>query len=332
LETTAGISREQAIGKTPLETGMVIAGEEGEMEARFRLFLDSRKPLQDYDQALCLPDGRTLLLSLSSAELTLNEEPCLIVVAKNVTELRQAEETRQQLSQASRLALLGEMTASIAHELNQPLGAILSNTDAAEMLLEQPHPPLDELRLILADIRRDDLRASAVIEKVRALVGARSIHREALDVNELLSETLVLLKHDANRRGVTLLLEPAPQLPRIEADAMQIQQLLINLIVNGMDAMQQTPLASRQLVVRSSLKNGSEIMVSVEDRGHGIPSEKLSRVFESFYTSKEEGMGLGLALAQSIAEAHGGYLMAENNPATGATFYCILPFEPPSNR
>ena len=221
--------------------------------------------------------------------------------------------------------MLGEMTASIAHEVNQPLGAILSNTDAAEMLLEHAAPPLGEVRQILSDIRRDDLRASAVITRVRALVGRREVRRMPFDLNGVLLETLKLVTHDAHRRGVSLIHELTDDLPEIHADAVQVEQVLLNLLLNAMEAMKDTPVAFRRLVVRSARKNGDSVEASVEDSGHGIPPEKLGRIFDSFFTTKEGGMGLGLALARSIAEAHGGYLFAENNASTGAIFHLILP-------
>ncbi len=321
-EATTGVPRADAVGRTPIETGMLI---DGDTENRFHQFLESGKPLQDYEQVLRTPDGRTRWLSLSTELITLHDEPCYVVVAKDVTEHREGEEARRQLTHTSRLAMLGEMTASIAHEVNQPLGAILSNTDAAEMLLEQPAPSLGEVRQILSDIRRDDLRASAVIKRVRALVGRREVRRVPLDLNGVLLETLKLVTHDAHRRGVSLIHELADDLPEIHADAVQVEQVLLNLLFNAMDAMKDTPLASRRLVVRSSRKTGDSVEASVEDSGHGIPPEELGRIFDSFFTTKEGGMGLGLALARSIAEAHGGYLSAENNASTGATFHLILP-------
>jgi signal transduction histidine kinase len=193
------------------------------------------------------------------------------------------------------------------------------------MLLERPSLPLGEVRQILADIRRDDLRASSVIERVRALVGRREIQPIPLDLNRVLLETLKLVRHDAHRRGVNLVQELADDLPEIHADPVQVEQIMLNLLLNAMDAMNDTPEASRRIVVRSSRNGGNSVEASVEDSGHGIPPEELGRVFDSFFTTKEDGMGLGLALARSIAEAHGGSLVPENNASTGATFRLILP-------
>ncbi|MES2467457.1 MAG: ATP-binding protein [Verrucomicrobiota bacterium] len=321
-EAATGVVRADAIGRTPLEAGMVI---EGDGESRFQQFLASGKSLQDYEQIVRTPDGRVRWLSLSTELITLHDEPCFVVVAKDVTGPHLEEQARQQIAHTSRLAMLGEMTASIAHEVNQPLGAILSNTDAAEMLLERPDPPLGEVRQILCDIRRDDLRASAVIKRVRALIGGQEVARVPVDLNEVISDTLKLVLPDARRRGVTLIQELGHDLPPILADPVQIGQVVLNLLLNGMEAMKDTPVAGRRLVVRSARHNGNSVDASVEDRGHGIPPEQLNRVFDSFYTTKEGGMGLGLALARSIAEAHGGSLFAENNAFAGAVFHLILP-------
>ena len=324
-EAATGVPRAEALGRTPIETGMIIGGD---AEGRFQQFLESGKPLQDYEQAHRTPDGRTRLLSLTTELITLHDEACFVIVARDVTEPREEERARQELARTSRLALLGEMTASIAHEVNQPLGAILSNTDAAEMLLDQSEPPLGEVKQILADIRRDDLRASAVIKRVRSLVGRREVVMVPVEINEVLRETLRVVTHDAQRRGVTLSQEFGDGLPEIFADPVQIQQVVLNLLLNAMDAMKDTPVAERRIVVRSSMKAAEGVNVvdvGVEDSGHGIPPDKLVRVFDSFFTTKEDGMGLGLALASSIAEAHGGSLFAENNPSTGATFHLILP-------
>jgi PAS domain S-box-containing protein len=321
-EVTTGVPRLEAIGRTPIEAGMEVSGDG---EGRFRLFLESGKALHDFEQIQRTRDGRARLLSLSTELITLHDEPCLIIVAKDVTEALEAENARQRLAQTSRLAMLGEMTASIAHEINQPLGAILSNAEAAEMLLDQPVPPMDEVRQILSDIRRDDLRASAVIQRVRALIGRREVQRVALNVNDLLVNALSMVTREASRNGITLVHELAENLPEVYADPVQIEQVILNLLINAKDAMKETPVASRRIIVRSVWRAPDAVEVEVEDRGHGIPQDKLDEVFDSFYTTKDGGMGLGLALARSIAEAHEGALIAEKNHPNGSTFRLVLP-------
>jgi two-component system, LuxR family, sensor kinase FixL len=246
-------------------------------------------------------------------------------VGRDITERKHAEDAMQGLAHAGRLALVGELTGSIAHELNQPLGAILANAAAAEKLLASGSPPLEEIRNILADIRKDDLRAAEVIQRVRALLRKRETLMHPLDLNEVADEVVQLVSTDARRRSVALETEIASGLPVVRGDRIYLQQVLLNLLLNGMDAMMDTPQADRRIIVRTQRSGEQSVSVSISDSGHGIPSDRLSHVFESFYTTKEHGMGLGLAIARSIIEVHGGRIWASNNPGGGATFCFTLP-------
>jgi PAS domain S-box-containing protein len=248
-------------------------------------------------------------------------------IGRDITDRKRAEEANQKLAHASRLAVLGELTASIAHEINQPLGAILSNADAAELLLEADSGRLDEVRRILADIRKDDLRASEVIRRMRELLGKRPLARQPLDLNEVASGVLELVGGDAARRGVALEIELAPALPVVPGDRVHLEQVLLNLLLNGMEAMAGTPASPPRLAVRTARSDGG-VEVAVTDSGPGIPRERLPRLFESFFTTKPDGMGLGLSIARSIVEAHGGRIWAENRADGGATFRFTVPIEP----
>jgi signal transduction histidine kinase len=232
---------------------------------------------------------------------------------------------RVELAHAGRLATVGELTASIAHEVNQPLGAILANVDAADMLLESGDSRLDEVREILADIRKDDLRASEVIQRLRRLLAKHEMAREFLDVNETVTEVLRLLAAEARRREIDLVTGFDAALPKILGDRVHLQQVLLNLIVNAMDAMADTPVHLRRVLVRTSARPDGAVEVAVSDQGHGIGPERLPKLFDSFFTTKERGMGLGLSIARSIVEAHGGRIWAEANSAGGATFRFTLP-------
>jgi len=234
------------------------------------------------------------------------------------------QKTRFELTHASRLAVAGELTASIAHEINQPLGAILSNADAADLILESGADRRTELRAILADIRRDDLRASAVIQRLRALLAKHEIERQPFDLNAAVSDVATLLSVEARRRRMTLDIRSAPSSATIVGDRIQIQQVLINLLFNAMDAMADLPDDRRAVVVSVETVAGG-IAMAVHDRGHGIAPEHLPRLFESFFTTKHQGMGLGLSIARTIVEAHGGRIRAENAPDQGAVFYVMLP-------
>jgi PAS domain S-box-containing protein len=245
-------------------------------------------------------------------------------VVQETTERKQIEEARQELAHASRLTLLGEMTASIAHEINQPLGAILSNADAAEILLESAPSSLAEVRHILDDIRKDDLRASEVIRRVRALLRKRELELQPVDLNEVISEVFGLTRAESRRRRVAIQAELATDLPLVRGDKVQLQQVILNLLINGMDAMGDMT-GARKLTVRSALDENGYVAIAVSDAGSGIAPDRLPRLFDPFFSTKKEGMGLGLPIARSLVEAHGGRIWAENNPCRGATFRFTLP-------
>ncbi len=231
---------------------------------------------------------------------------------------------RIELVHASRLAVAGEMTASIAHEINQPLGAILSNADTAELLLESGEDRRDALRTILADIRRDDLRASEVIRRLRTLLARHEAEHARFNVNAALSYLAPVLHAEAHRRQVQLDVEPAATPIEIIGDRVQIQQVVMNLALNAMDAVASLPEPRRSVVVScKGIFNG--VAITVRDRGQGIADEHLPRLFDSFFSTKRKGMGLGLSISRTIVEAHGGRIWAENDPAGGAVFHVKLP-------
>jgi two-component system, LuxR family, sensor kinase FixL len=250
----------------------------------------------------------------------------VITVVQEITERKWAEEVRQELTHASRLALVGALTASIAHEINQPLGAILSNADAAEMLLESTPAPLDEVRQILDDIRKDDLRASEVIRRLRGLLRKREMEMRPLEINQVISEVLWLVRAESRRRGVAVATELAPDLPVVRGDKVHLQQVLLNLFLNGVEAMADVP-GQKRLSVRSALNENGYLEIAVSDVGVGIPPDRLSGLFDPFFSTKKEGMGLGLSISRSLVEGHGGRIWAENNPRGGATFRFTLPTE-----
>jgi PAS domain S-box-containing protein len=245
-------------------------------------------------------------------------------VGRDITERKQAEETRRELAHAARLAMVGELTASIAHEINQPLNAIMNNADAAEILLESSPAPLDEVRQILVDIRRDDLRASDVIRRLRALLRKREMEVQPVDLNELIQEVLKLVRSEAERRGVAVEAVLAANLPLVLGDKVHLQQVLLNLLLNGMEAMADTP-GTRHIILRNAVNENGSVEIAVSDTGPGITTDQLSRLFDPFFSTKKEGMGLGLSIARSLVEAHGGSIWAENNSEGGATFRFTVP-------
>ena len=236
---------------------------------------------------------------------------------------------RVQLLHASRLAVAGELTASIAHEINQPLGAILSNADAAEMLVQSGKMGRDELLQILADIRRDDLRASEVIKRLRALLARHETERRRFDLNQTVEATAAILRAEARRRAVAVDYVLGAERAEVIGDPVQIQQVIINLMLNAFDASAEVPEDRRRVRVETS-DTADGVQVSVRDDGAGIAPADLPRLFDSFFSTKRSGMGLGLTIARSIIEAHGGTILAANGGA-GAEFRFLLPLAAPTD-
>jgi signal transduction histidine kinase len=232
---------------------------------------------------------------------------------------------RQDLAHVGRVSTMGELTASLAHELNQPLTAILSNAQAARRILDSAKVDLAEIREILTDIVEDDKRAGEVIYRLRGFLKKGDLELSTLDIGELVSQVARLVSSDAIIRNVAIRLELAPGLPPIRGDRVQLQQVVLNLLLNGLDAMRESDVGERTLVLRTARGDGTTVVVAVQDSGVGIPEADLDHVFHAFYTTKPEGMGMGLAIARSIVEAHGGRLEARNNPEGGATFSFTLP-------
>ena len=232
---------------------------------------------------------------------------------------------REELAHVGRVSTIGELTASLAHELGQPLTAILSNAEAAQRLLESHDADLQEVQAILQDIVADDQRACEVIARLRGLLKRGRLERTALDLNEVTREVARLVRGDAIAREASIHLELAPELPPVLGDRVELQQVLLNLILNGLDAMRQTSPEERVLILRTAPDAAGGVRVIVQDTGSGIDPASLDRVFEAFHTTKPAGLGMGLAIARSIVEAHGGRLDAENNPGRGAAFTFALP-------
>lgn len=231
---------------------------------------------------------------------------------------------RFELAHASRLAIAGELTASIAHEINQPLGAILSNVNAAELMLGSGPDQLDEVRQILGDIHRDNLRASEVIRRLRALLAKHKVEHKVIDLNESLTDMVTILRAEAQRRRVALAVRAATSGVEVIADRIQVQQVLLNLALNAMDAVADVP-EERRVVTVSAERRRDVAAITVRDRGHGIPAEHLPKLFDSFFSTKRTGIGLGLSIVRTLVEAQGGKVWAENGPGDGAIFHVDLP-------
>jgi two-component system sensor kinase FixL len=245
-------------------------------------------------------------------------------LARKQSEL-EAQGLRNDLAHAGRVATIGELTASLAHELNQPLTAILSNAQAGQRVLETAPVDLEEVGEILKDIVEDDKRAGEVIRRLRSLLRKGDPEMRALDLNEALDEVARLVSGDAVVRGVSIRLELADGLPPVLGDRVQLQQVALNLVINGMDAMRESDTRDRVLVLQTARAGAKTVRVEVRDSGTGISEGDMGKIFKTFYTTKPDGMGMGLAITRSIVDVHGGRLEAHNNPDGGATFSFTLP-------
>jgi C4-dicarboxylate-specific signal transduction histidine kinase len=237
----------------------------------------------------------------------------------------EARRHREEISRLTRVGLLGEMSASIAHELNQPLSGIVSNASAGQRFIDRGDADLHKLREIMVDITADGRRAGEVIRNIRNTVKRGATSRQRLNLNDVIMSVARMVHPDALAHSCQLKTSLTKDLPTIEADPVQIQQVLINLFGNAFDAMRDTPVRSRKVEVATERSGNGTILVSVRDHGAGIPDEARKRLFEQFFTTKEQGLGMGLAIVRSIIEAHGGAIAAENAGGGGARFYFTLP-------
>ncbi|HTQ49839.1 MAG TPA: PAS domain-containing protein, partial [Candidatus Acidoferrales bacterium] len=249
---------------------------------------------------------------------------CIDISERKQTELEMVQQ-RNELAHLSRVTMLGELSGSLAHELNQPLTAILSNAQAAQRFLTQNSADLDNVQEILKDIVSEDKRAGEIIRRLRLLLKKGEVHQQPIDLNEVVQEVLKLVHSDLVNHGVAAHTELAPRLPMVNADRVQIQQVLLNLVMNACDAMAGLPAGERKLLVHTGSDDGEGVRISIADQGTGIVPADLERVFEPFFTTKAQGMGLGLSVCRSIITAHGGKLWAANNPGRGAILHVRLP-------
>jgi len=231
-------------------------------------------------------------------------------------------ESRNQLAHAARVATLGELAASIAHEVNQPLAAISANSSAAVRWLNRPQPDLAEARIAIARIQADTSRASEVIARIRALARRSAPEQQPLDLNDLARESAALVRRELASHGVTLQLALAPSLPAVLGDRVQLQQVIINLLMNGMQAMDAQ--GGGRLELATLLNAEGHVQLAVADSGPGIAGENLGRLFDPFFSTKPDGMGMGLAISRSIIDRHGGRIAATSSKA-GAVLQCTLP-------
>ncbi len=303
-DDSAAVRRQLADGsidEAPIDIQFRIVDEDGGTRWK-RLIAQSHPPADDRDSDLAA---------------------VIDVTEKQEMELKLAEQ-RNMLAHLMRLNALGDLSGPLAHELKQPLTAIMSNAQAAQRLLHRPRIDRAELQAILEDIVLDDRRASQVIQRLRGLLQNAPLEREALSVDELFAETLRLANGTLLEQRVRFDTRTAPRLPRVDGDRVHLQQVLLNLILNACEAMQDIDAGLRSLSLGADTGPDGAVRIYVADRGPGVPQALKSRVFEPFVTTKPSGLGLGLAICRSIAAAHGGRLWVEDNPGGGALFCLSL--------
>jgi PAS domain S-box-containing protein len=281
---------------------------------------------------LILPDGGTRWIASQGrvAYDTIGRPVLIRGASREVTARKQAEQEtlhlQNEIAHVGRVSMMGQLASALAHEINQPLGAILRNAEAAELFLQHASPDLDEIRAILADIRQDDLRAGAVIDRMRGMLKRHRLDRQSLEVGDLVGDVVALVRVDAAARQMMLQVDLPGGLPPVRGDRVHIQQVLLNLVLNGMDALTGTsPPHDRRVRVTARRDAAQAVEITVGDSGHGIPADALERVFEPFFSTKANGMGMGLSISRMIVEAHGGRLWAENSDGGGAAFRFTLP-------
>ena len=273
--------------------------------------------------------GATIPCLLTGVRLEFKGQPHLVGIGFDLTEYRKAEQEvmrqRNELAHLSRVTMLGELSGSIAHELNQPLTAILSNAQAAQRFLAHGDVDLEELGAILADIVEEDKRAGEIIRGLRLMLKKSDAQRQTINLNDMVQEVLTLVRSDLLNQIVSAHTELMPSLPAVKGNRVQLQQVLLNLVLNACDAMRGNPTTDRRFYIRTEMSGSEAVTLSVTDRGKGIPSDKFEQVFQPFFTTKQDGLGLGLAVCRSIITAHGGKLWAANSPERGAIFSFTLP-------
>jgi PAS domain S-box-containing protein len=294
--------------------------------------------IQPFEKEYLRKDGSRVpvLLGGTSFDETANQGVTFVL---DLTERKRAEaeireserrnrELQMELAHANRVATMGQLSASIAHEINQPIAAIIANANAGLRWLGAPRPDLDEVGQALGRIVRDGTRAGEVIGRIRTLVKKVPPRRELfVDINQAIREVIALTQTETQRNAVSLHSRLADDLPFVSADRVQLQQVMINLIINAIEAMAGAGDGPRELTIVSGIDDANDVVVEVHDTGPGLEPEKLDRLFQSFYTTKPDGIGMGLAISRSIVEAHGGRLSATPNEPRGAVFRMTLPLD-----
>ena len=334
-EALFGHARAASVGCTMAELPLAAGAED---QATLRRLIEAPGPVRDVEARFVTRSGELRETIIATETVEMGGHACFITTIRDITERqraeREAQEQRQLLTHLGRVAVLGELSGALAHELSQPLTAILSNAQAARRMLARQPVDLREIDEILEDIASADRRAGEVIRRLRAMFKRGESNRQLLDLNEITRDVLDFARSDLLTRHVQVTTRLASDLPKVRGDSVQVQQVLLNLIVNGCEAMIGNEPNDRSLVIETSVVDHITVGISVLDNGSGIPADILDQLFEPFVTTKRQGLGLGLTICRSIATAHGGQLWAGNNADRGSAFRLLLPrnddFTPPA--
>ncbi|WP_084909539.1 PAS domain-containing sensor histidine kinase [Burkholderia ubonensis] len=270
-------------------------------------------------------DGAEFPAEVTTSECCVDGAPIRLAVVVDRSDRVELQRNRQELAHLTRISALGELAGSLAHELNQPLTAILSNAQAAQHFLDADPINLAEVRETLKDIVADNCRAGEIIRKMRALVRKGDVDLQPLDVGGVVRDVVLLVHSDAILRRIRTTFDIEDALPSVRGDRVQLQQVVLNLLLNGFDAVHDGPAADRVVTVRVWAEPEGAVRICVCDRGRGLTVDQFDRIFKPFFTSKPHGLGLGLSISRTIVAAHGGRLWAENNADRGASFHVALP-------
>jgi PAS domain S-box-containing protein len=330
LEDYTGVARNDALGRSLFEVLPVIR--EMGWDAMFERVLETGEPFAQDDHEMVRSSGQ--VISQAVKLLPLRENGCVTGVCTMIfdtTEAKQASEQLRQLhtelAHVSRVTALGEMAAGLAHEVNQPLTCVSAYAQTCSELIEAGKTSLEQLREPLDEMSSEIARAAAIIKRLRAFAHKRQRHRSSGDINALVQEVVTLAAHETRQRGVVVRVVPGSGMPIVQMDSIQIQQVLLNLILNAVHAMTEDDTSDREVMIQTELAPNDQIRVAVHDTGPGIPAEVADRIFDAFFTTKPDGMGMGLSVSRSIVEDHGGRLRATPNGDGGSTFQFTLPID-----
>jgi PAS domain S-box-containing protein len=324
----AGFDPSSAIGRTRWESAARVE-EEAEKWRRHRATLDAHKPFRSFTYTLMRKDGSLLYVATSGRPMFDAGGSFLgyrgvgtdVTAAVRAAQAEEAlHEARTELSHVTRVTTLGELAASIAHEVNQPLAAIVTNADASLRWLSRERPETEEARRSLERIISDADRASAVIQRTRQLSKKADPEKVRLEINDVINDAMLLVQREATSHQVSLRLDLATGLPTVFGDRIELQQVIINLVMNGIEAMASATNVPRELLIRSRRHEADRVVVAVKDVGVGIDPETANKLFDAFFTTKPSGLGMGLSICRSIIEAHDGHLWASRNSGPGTTF------------